>query len=149
MAMNSERAPEIKLLLTKEQADEKGIKGKAARYYKETGELFVNMTYPAVSEMTELLEHEYAATADIENMRKLARVLAEQTIVVRVGRAVIFAIAKKLNQEWTLDDMDRAQSPESLSLAADDFSDSLQNCRRTMGKALRTARQGAEQLEVT
>jgi hypothetical protein len=147
MALNSDRAPEIKMLLTKEQADEKGIKGKSARYVKETGELFVNMTYPAVADMAALLENEYAATADVENMRKMARLLAERTIIIRVGRAVIFAIAKKLNQEWSLDDMDRAQSPESLSLAADDFSDALQNCRRAMGKALRTARQEIDQLE--
>jgi hypothetical protein len=73
-------------------------------------------------------------------MRKMASELAERTMALRVGRAVVYASAKQLNREWTAEDMARAQSPESLSLAADDFMDAMQNARRKMGQALRTGK---------
>ena len=50
MFKNLERAPEIIPLDTKEEIDG-GLKGRAARYVMEAGQLFVNMTYPAMSEM--------------------------------------------------------------------------------------------------
>jgi hypothetical protein len=103
------------------------------------------MRYSAVDEMRKQLEIEYAAAPDPESMRRMAIELAERTITIRVGRAVIYALAKKLNQEWKDEDMVRAHSPESLSLAADDFVDALQNARRRMGQALRTVRQDTEE----
>lgn len=142
VSLNSERAPEIIPLHDEAQIEEKGLKGKAARFYP--GQLFVNMRYPAVDEMRRQLELEYAAAPDPESMRRMALELAERTIIIRVGRAVIYALAKQLNREWTTEDMARAQSPESLSLAADDFVDALQNARRRMGQALRTGKQEAD-----
>ena len=147
VASNPERAPDLQYLLTVEQAEEKGIKGKAARFVAETGQLFVNMTYPAIVEMRAQLEREYADAADLDAMRRMAKAAADYTMVMRVGRAVVFAMAKKLNQEWSFDDMARAQSPEALSLAADDFYDSLQNVRRRMGQALRTSKIISKELE--
>jgi len=128
------------------QIEDKGLKGKAARFYPEAGQLFVNMRYAAVDEMRKQLEIEYAAAPDPDSMRRMAVELAERTITIRVGRAVIFALAKQLNREWTAEDMTRAQSPESLSLAADDFVDALQNARRRMGQALRTVKQESEEI---
>lgn len=142
LSMNADRAPEITLLRDDAQIEEKGLKGKAAKFYRDAGpgQLFVNMKYSAIELMRGQLELEYAASPDPEFMRKMARDFAERTIVSRVGRAVIFALAKQLNREWTADDMQRAHSPESLSLAADDFVDAMQNARRRMGQALRTGK---------
>lgn len=146
ISLNADRAPEIVPLHDEAQIDEKGMRGKAARYYAESGQLFINMLYPAVDDMRRQLETEYAAAADPDFMRRMALELAERTITIRVGRAVIFALAKQLNREWTTDDMARAQSPESLSLAADDYFDALQNARRRMGQALRTAKQEVDEV---
>lgn len=144
ISLNAERAPEITLLRDDDQIEDKGLKGKAAKFYQEGCQLFINIKYPAFNEMKGQLETEYAASTDPEAMRRLAIELAERTIVIRIGRAVVFALAKQLNWEWTTEDMARAHSPESLSLAADDFVDALQNARRRMGQALRTTRQDAE-----
>jgi hypothetical protein len=146
VSLNAERAPEIIPLHDEAQIEDKGLKGKAARFYPEAGQLFVNMRYAAVDEMRKQLEIEYAAAPDPDSMRRMAVELAERTITIRVGRAVIFALAKQLNREWTAEDMTRAQSPESLSLAADDFVDALQNARRRMGQALRTVKQESEEI---
>lgn len=143
ISLNAERAPDIILLRDQTEIEEKGLKGKAAKFYSEGCQLFINMSYTAIESLRGQLELEYASAPDPEIMRKLALLLAERTIIILVGRAVVFALAKQLNKEWTADDMARAQSPESLSLAADDYMDALQNARRRMGQALRVSRQDA------
>ena len=136
---NLERAPEIILLLEDEEIEEKGLKGRAARFVMEAGQLFVNMQYPAINEMRAQLETEYAA-ADPEMIRMLSKQHAERTMILRVGRTVVYALAKQLNKEWDQRALETASSPESLSMAADDYADALQNVRRDIGRKLRTAR---------
>jgi hypothetical protein len=147
---NRERAPVIIGLRTEEEIEEKQIKERAARYY-DNGQLFVNMLYPSLAQMREQLEQEYADAADVDQMRNLAQQLAEETMILRVGRAVVYALAKQSNKEWNSEAMARALAPESLSLAADDFRDALQSARRKMGKTFRVTRNPLERLlkEVT
>ena len=57
-----------------------------------------------------------------------------------LGRTVVYALAKQLNKEWDQRALEVAASPESLSMAADDFTDALQNVRRDIGRKLRTIR---------
>jgi hypothetical protein len=140
MFKNLERAPEIIPLNTEEEIDEKGLKGRAARYVMEAGQLFVNMQYPAINEMRAQLEAEYAGTNDVEMMRSLAQQHAQDSMILRVGRTVVYALAKQLNKEWDQKALETASSPESLSMAADNFGDAMQNIRRAIGKALRTPR---------
>ena len=136
---NLERAPEIILLLEDEEIEEKGLKGRAARFVMEASQLFVNMQYPAINEMRAQLETEYAA-ADPEMITILSKQHAERTMILRVGRTVVYALAKQLNKEWDQRALETASSPESLSMAADDYTDALQNVRRDIGRKLRTAR---------
>ncbi len=141
---NLERAPEIIQLYGNEEIEEKGIKGRAARYFAEPGQLFVNMRYPAVAEMRAQLEAEYADAPEPEIMRTLAKQHAEKSVILRVGRTVVYALAKQLNKEWDQKALDVASSPESLSMAADNFADSLQTVRRDIGRKLRTNRAAAD-----
>ncbi len=136
MFKNLERAPEIIRLDTEEEIDEKGLKGRAARYVMEAGQLFVNMRYPAIDEMRAQLEAEYQAANDLELMRSLAQQHAETTMIMRVGRTVVYALAKQRNEEWDQKALETASSPESLSMAADDFGDSMQNVRRAIGRVI-------------
>ena len=138
-----ERAPDIVFLRTPEEIDDKQLRGRAGRYY-ENGQLFLNMLYPSIAEMREALEASYATVADVDSMREAALRQAEKSMVLRVGRAVVFALAKQLNKEWDTDAVRHALAPESLSLAADDFYDSIQSARRSMGRQFRPARQGDE-----
>jgi hypothetical protein len=65
-------------------------------------------------------------------------------MILRVGRTVVYALAKQLNKEWDQKALETASSPESLSMAADNFADAMQNIRRAIGKALRTSRTEVE-----
>jgi hypothetical protein len=148
MFKNMERAPEIIQLWDDAEIEEKGLKGRAARYVMESSLLFVNMNYPAVADMKSQLEAEYADATDTETMRQLAQQNAEKTMILRVGRTVVYALAKQLNKEWDQKALETAASPESLSMAADDFADAMQNVRRAIGKALRTNRTSTEPAEM-
>jgi hypothetical protein len=90
--------------------------------------------------MRMLLETEYADSNDPETMRSLVKQHAERTIILRIGRTVVYALAKQLNKEWDQKSLEMASSPESLSMAADDFTDALQNVRRDIGRRLRMSR---------
>jgi hypothetical protein len=139
---NREHAPKIIQLKTLEEVEERGFAGRAARYYRESNELFVNLLYPAVDKMRGVLEAEFADVVDdIELMRHLARIQAEKQLTLRVGRAVVFALAKRLDQDWDSNAVDKAMGPESLSLVAEDYTGSLQTARRSMGSRLRPNRQ--------
>jgi hypothetical protein len=140
MFKNVERAPEIIPLRDETEIEEKGLKGRSARFVMESGVLFVNMLYPSIEEMRALLENEYADASDPETMRALVKQHAERTIILRVGRTVVYALAKQLNKEWDQKALETASSPESLSMAADDFTDTLQNVRRDIGRKLRVSR---------
>lgn len=138
--LNAERAPEIVPLRSGDEIEEKGLRGRSGRFYPDTGQLFINMQYAAIREMQAQLELEYAGSADLESMRSLALQHAERTITLQVGRAVVFALAKRLNKEWDHTAIERAWSPETLSIAADDYHDGMQSSRRAMSIALRTSR---------
>ena len=142
---NMERAPQLIPLDDTEHIEDKQIVGRAARYYPKTGELFINMRYPAVSQMFDQLSKEYAQAPDPELMQQMALGHARNAIMHRVGMAVVFALAKRLNKEWDERDMQKALEPESLSIAADNFYESLQDARRSIGKALKLKRQDLDQ----
>src|SRR5688572_17995615 len=56
------------------------LRGRAALYTMEVGQLFVNMLYPAIGEMKSQLEAEYADANDAELMRSLVHQHAEKTM---------------------------------------------------------------------
>ena len=142
---NAERAPDIIILRTEEEAEEKDIGGKAARYVSETNTLFVNLSYPAVTDAQEHLELRYATYEDPEIMREQVRLAAERLIMGRVGFAVVFAQAKQLRREWTPDDVKAALRPESLSIAADGWRDAVSNIYRTLTRKFGVAKSDLEE----
>lgn len=137
---NVERAPEIILLHDEQEIEDNGIRGRAARFVMEPNQLFINMNYPSIAEIKSILEAEYADAPDPEVMRTLVKQHAERTMILRVGRTVVYALAKQLSKEWDQKALEVASSPESLSMAADDFADALQNVRRDIGRKLRTSK---------
>jgi hypothetical protein len=148
ISKNMERAPAIIPLRDEEQVDERQIAGKAARYYRETNQLFVNLTYSAVAAAQDHLERRYATHQDPELVSKLSCEWAERITMGRVGYAVVYAQAKQLVSEWTPDDVTKALEPECLSLAADGWRDAIsaayQSISRRLGTSITRAKDEAE-----
>ena len=125
-----EQVPQIHILEDPAQIDEKMIKGKAASYYKDSQEIFVNGLYPAVNRMATELGNLLVGKGEAELVRSIALTASRRTIAFSVGKAVCFAISKRLVEEWSLSDLEKATTPEALSLPADDYRKTLQDAKR-------------------
>ena len=129
-AMALERVPAIEILTKPEEIEEKGLKGRAGKYYKDAQSLFVNGKYSAVDRMAAELGVGFAGDGEPEEVREAVLRAAQRFTAFRVGKATCYAISKRLAEDWTMDDLDRATSPESLSLAADDYRQSINAARK-------------------
>jgi hypothetical protein len=134
-----ERAPKIQMLDDPEEIAERGLKGRAARFYSEVQTLFVNGLYPVVAKMADELSNELSDAEDPEKARSVALEASQRTLAFRVGKAVCFALAKRLLDDWSTQDLERATSPESLSMAADDYRQSLAAGRKWIKDQMRMA----------
>jgi hypothetical protein len=138
-----ERPPEIISLDAADLVEERGLKGRAAKFYPTSHQLFVNLLYPTVQSMAAVLEAEFEAAANPERMRAIAHSVAGWAITRRVARALVYSLSKKA-AGWPAEDVKRAQSPESFSLVADDWSSVLEPARLRMQDELGADWQAAE-----
>jgi hypothetical protein len=109
----------------------------------ETGTLFINGLYEAVDRTIADIEPEFAAQGDPESVRTLATKAARWAMAFRVGKATVFALAKRLNENWSESDMRAALTKESLSIAADNYEESLSVVRRRVREGLKLERAAA------
>lgn len=133
-----ERVPEIKILLEAEDIAEKELKGRAGRYYKESQTLFINGLYPVVDRMVSELEPELRNLGEPEIVRRIILHVTRRSLAFRVGKATCFAISKRRSDDWSSDALDSATTPESLSLAADDFKQSINQAKRLAKEMIRS-----------
>ena len=134
-ALEVEAAPEIIMLRDFAGIEARGISGRGARYYPETHQLFVNCLYAPIEAMQAALELEFGWAQDQETVRYHARESAEQSFVARIGRMLVFALAKY--GTWDGWEMDLALSTQALTLAADDYYQSLPSARVAMRAVIR------------
>lgn len=120
-----ERVPTIEILTDPEEISDKALKGRAGRYYSESQTLFVNGLYPIVDRMSLELEQELEGTGEPEIVRAECLKAARRAAAFRIGKVTCYAISKRLSEDWSADDLERATSPESLSMAADDYTQGL------------------------
>ena len=125
-----EKPPQVFMLKTLEEVDERGLRGRVAIFYASTGQLFVNGLYEAIDRTVEEVEPEYVGQLDPEATRRIVIEAARHAMAFRVGKATVFALAKRADEHWTEDDMDKAFSKESLSIAADNYEESMNSIRR-------------------
>jgi hypothetical protein len=138
-AQSLERVPEIRILIDPDEIGEKNLKGRAGRYYKDAQTLFVNGLYSAAERMAVELDAELRTAGEAEVVRSAVMKASRKFMAFRVGKATCYAISKRLSDDWSSDDLDRATSPESLSLAADDYKQSISAAKRYAKELIRTA----------
>ncbi len=134
-----ERVPEIRILVDPEEIAEKNLKGRAGRYYKEAQTLFVNGLYSVVERMTMELDAELRSLGEPEVVRAAILKASRKFMAFRVGKATCYAISKRLSDDWSSDDLDRATSPELLLVAADDYKQSVAQAKKYAKELIKTA----------
>jgi hypothetical protein len=130
-----EQPPEIIGLDNEEMIAERGLKGRAGKFYPSSHQLFVNLHYPTVDSVAGRLEAEFFESGDAETLRSTARSVAGWAVTRRIARALIYSLTKKA-AGWPAEDVKRAQSPESFSLVADDWQAVMETARLRMAEAL-------------
>jgi hypothetical protein len=125
-----ERPPEIIGLRTPEQIKERALEGRAAKFYPQSHQVFINLSYPTVRDMAAALVSETALQGSPleEAVRRIATETAEWALTKRISRAVVYSLSKK-GLGWRSEDISRSQSMESLSLIADDWPAALDMAR--------------------
>jgi len=127
-----EVAPQIVPLVDPVDIRERGLADRAARFYAETHQLFVNTTYGAFAYLAELLQREHAAHPEQEKIRVAAAEIAELLLTRQICRRLVFALARRA--DWPARDIEQVLSPAALTLAADDHIDRLEEGRRLMNQ---------------
>lgn len=125
-----ERVPKIEILTDPSEIAEKSLKGRAGRYYKDAQTIFINGLYSAIDRMVADLEPQLRSAGEPEVVRAAALKASQRFTAFRVGKTTCYAISKRLADDWTGDDLDMATSPESLSMAADDYKQSLKAAKK-------------------
>jgi hypothetical protein len=138
-----ERPPNFHMLVDPEEINEKGLKGRAAMFIIDTGDLFVNGLYEAVTRSLDDIEPEFTSLADPETVRDLITRAARRALAFRVGKATVFALAKRANEDWDQQALAAALSKESLSIAADNYLESLVSIRKEVREAIKLAKMAA------
>jgi hypothetical protein len=129
-----EVAPEIVPLRDQNDIRERGIEAKAARFYGETHQLFINTGYAAFTEFSGILESEYASLDDKERVRRAAMTITEQLLIRQICRKLVFGLSKR--GVWHGWEVDQATSMYSLTLAADDHVAFFAEARQAMAGEL-------------
>jgi len=114
--------PELLLLRSPQEVADRNLQHRAARFYPESHQLYVNLLYPSVQQLAEQL----IALAPLETppvlVRAAAQAAAENALVLRLGRALIYGLAKRNAAEgWNDADKKQVLSSEVLTLIADDL----------------------------
>lgn len=125
-----EKAPEIVILDSEEEIAAKQIQGRAGVFYRDVQTIFVNALYPAVPRMAAELAREFPDDDDPELTRTLVTQAAQRWTAFRVGKAVCYALAKRIVDDWSWADMEKATTAESLSVAADDYRQSIASAKK-------------------
>ncbi len=126
-----ERPPEIIGLRSSEMIKERALEGRAAKFYPQSHQIFINLSYPAIEEMASALVLEHGLDSDNDDeeaVRRIATEVAEWCLTKRVTRALVYSLAKK-GLGWRPEEVTRGQSPESLSLVADDWAGLMDTAR--------------------
>ena len=76
------------------------------------------------------VEPEFVGQTEPEKIRELVTSAARRALAFRVGKATVYALAKRANEDWSEAAMSAALSKESLSIAADDYDESLSSVKR-------------------
>jgi hypothetical protein len=136
-----ERPPEIIGLRTPEQIKERALEGRAAKFYPQSHQIFVNLSYPTVQQMVSALLAEVQLGTHEEQARRIATETAEWALTKRISRAVVYSLSKKA-LGWRPDEISRSQSTESLSLVADDWTAAMDMARTRYEDQLATGLPG-------
>ncbi|KQZ22084.1 hypothetical protein [Caulobacter sp. Root1472] len=112
-------APEITWLDLPDQIESEGLVDRAAKYVRTTNVLYLNGLYDAVAGKISDLELHYRGGFDWEQVQDLVLEKVRADMALHIGSVVVHALAKQRVKSWDANDLEKALTPEALTVAAD------------------------------
>jgi hypothetical protein len=130
MIEDFEVLPELFLLRSEQEIADRNLGHRAARFYPDTHQLYINMRYPSALRIADLLVESAPVGVPAAAVREAAQAVADNILVLRLGRALIYGLSKRNAEHgWTDNDKQQVLSSEVLTITADDLHLALPTAR--------------------
>jgi len=114
----------FKVITLRDEQDlrERWLLGRAAIFYPEASLLAINVSYGPLNKLVSELQREFSSLGVHGPNQGSLRSLVENRFVARIGRTLLYVLAKKFEPwAWSRRHIASASSEEALTLAADDL----------------------------
>lgn len=119
--------------------------GRGGQFYKDTGQLALNLQYPSISQVGKILIG-LPILQGREDGSELAQTYAELAFIRRLGRGVIYALTKtNMPDLWQSEHIERAIAPEALSILGDDTEEMVTWAKARIHEDITPARADSDQ----
>jgi hypothetical protein len=136
--LNKITAPDFRFLTDPEMIEEQGIANKAASFDETNNLIYINGRYKAFDDICDDLMDRHASHPDQDTVMDMAMSKAKDVMTVLIGRVVVYAKAKiNKSQNWSEAEIEKALSPESLTMAADSWPTIMTSYHQEMSRAFK------------
>jgi hypothetical protein len=136
--LNKITAPDFRFLTDEEMIEEQGITNKAASFDDTNNLIYINGRYKAFDAICDDLMDRHASHPDQNAVMDIAMSKAKDIMTVLIGRVVVYAKAKiNKSQNWSEAEIEKALSPESLTMAADSWATNMMPYHQEMSRAFK------------
>jgi hypothetical protein len=126
-------APRIIWLDQLEAVEAEELTYRAAKYVQGTNKLYMNQLHSSVAAKLSALEEHYAGQVDLELAKPMMLDYVRVAMALHVGTSVVHALAKQGARDWTGEQIEKAYSPESLTVVAENTDHLLGAIRQRLG----------------
>lgn len=135
-----EAIPEFLLLRSEDEIADRNLTYRAARFYPETHQVYVNLCYPSVRRIADALAATAPATVPVEQAQAVGLSVAEHLLVLRLGQALLYGLSKRdAEKGWNPLEKQQATSSEMLTLVAETLPSALLEARQMFEERLAEA----------
>lgn len=132
-----EAIPEFFLLRSEEEIADRNLTFRAARFYPETHQVYVNLSYPSVGQLAAMLSATVSAAIPVETAQTMAQSVSEHVLVLRLGQALLYGLSKRdAKKGWNPNEQQQAVSSEMLTIVADTLPAALPEARQMVVQRL-------------
>jgi hypothetical protein len=132
-----EAIPEFFLLRSEEEIADRNLTYRAARFYPETHQVYINLSYPSVGRLAAMLAASAPMAVPVDDAQAVARRVAEHMLVLRLGQALLYGLSKRDAQKgWNPHEQQQAIGSEVLTIIAENLPSALLDARQMFDQRL-------------
>ncbi|MEO3471016.1 ATP-binding protein [Roseomonas sp. CAU 1739] len=135
-----EAIPEFLLLRSEDEIADRNLTYRAARFYPETHQVYVNLCYPSVARMADALAATAPGAVPVDRAEAIALNVAEHILVLRLGQALVYGLSKREAEKgWSAAEKLQATGSEMLTMIAETLPNAMLEARQMFDERLADA----------